>query len=483
MDYAAMGLKVGLEIHQQLDTHKLFCQCESELNDLESKEFTRLLRPAQSEMGEVDAAAASEARRNLRFIYQAPPSVCLVEADEEPPHEVNSEALNITLKFASMVDANPVDEIQFMRKIVIDGSNTAGFQRTGLIALYGNMKMGDFSDGDLTSIGISTISLEEDAARKVRETDSEITYRLDRLGIPLIEIATEPEIRTPEQAKNVALRIGSLLRATKQVKRGIGTIREDLNISISEGARVEIKGVQEPKMISVYVEEEVIRQLLLVEVKKELEIQGVDKNNFSEAKDLSDIFKNTQSKILSKWLDQNGVVYGIKLKGFADLFGTHLTSKIGVPPMNEYTKKERRVMGPEFADYLKPIGIHGLFHSDEVPGYGISEDEVAGVRESLSMEKNDGFVLVAEKEDKVKEATQIIIERALRAFEGVPKETRDPLPDGTTQYSRPLPGKARMYPETDVPPIRINTDMMNIIRSQLPELPEENNIRIIRSRR
>lgn len=479
MDYTALGLKVGLEIHQQLDTHKLFCMCDSELNDLESKEFTRQLRPAQSEMGEVDAAAISEAKRHLRFIYQAPPSTCLVEADEEPPHEVNSEAVDITLKFASMVDAEPVDEIQFMRKIVIDGSNTAGFQRTGLIALNGNMQMGDFSDEDLNSIGILTISLEEDAARKVKETDSEITYRLDRLGIPLIEIATEPGIRTPEQAKNVALRIGSLLRATKQVKRGIGTIREDLNISISAGARAEIKGVQEPKMISVYVEEEVIRQLLLVEVKKELERSGIDKNNFSDAKDLSKIFQNTQSKILSKWLGQKGVVYGIRLKGFAGLFGTDLTSRIGVAPQNEYTKKERRAMGPEFADYLKPIGIHGLFHSDEVPGYGISEQEVAGVKDYLNIGENDGFVLIAEMEDKVKEAASVIMERAKQAFQGVLKETRDPLPDGTTQYSRPLPGKARMYPETDVPPIRITSEKMDIIRSQLPELPEEKEKRFV----
>ncbi len=479
MDYTSLGLKVGLEIHQQLDTHKLFCHCESELNDLESKEFRRLLRPAQSEMGEVDAAAVSEAKRHLKFIYQAPPSVCLVEADEEPPHEVNPEAVDITLKFAAMVEAIPVDEIQFMRKIVIDGSNTAGFQRTGLIALNGNMKMGDYSDGDLTSIGISTISLEEDAARKVSETNSEITYRLDRLGIPLIEIATEPDISTPEQAKNVALRIGSLLRATRQVKRGIGTIREDLNISISEGARVEIKGVQEPKMISVYVEEEVIRQLLLVEVKRELENQGVDKDNFSDAKDLSDIFKNTKSKILSKWLGQNGVVYGIKLKGFAGLFGNQLTSKIGVSPENEYTNKERRAMGPEFADYLKPIGIHGLFHSDEVPGYGISEEEVKGVKRSLDIDENDGFVLIAEKEEKVKEAVKIIIERARQVFSGVPKETRDPLPDGTTQYSRPLPGKARMYPETDVPPIRITSEKMEDIRSHLPELPENKEERFV----
>jgi glutamyl-tRNA(Gln) amidotransferase subunit E len=473
MDYEALGLKVGLEIHQQLDTHKLFCNCKSELNDSDSKEFVRLLRPSQSEMGEVDAAALSEAKKELKFIYEAPPSVCLVEADEEPPHEVNSEALDITLKFASMVDAKPVDEIHFMRKIVIDGSNTAGFQRTALVSLGGKMNLGNLADEGLKSIGISTISLEEDAARKIRETDSEIVYRLDRLGIPLIEIATEPDIKTPSQAKNVALRIGSLLRSTKQVKRGIGTIREDLNISISQGARVEIKGVQEPKMISVYVEEEVIRQLLLVEAEKTIEKRGIDSNDFTETKDLSPIFQDTQSKILAKWILKGGVVYGIKLKGFAGLFGTQLTSNIGISAVNDYTKNERRVLGPEFADYLTPIGIKGLFHSDELPGYGISDENVKAVKEAINVNEEDGFVLVAEMEDKAKKACEVIRNRAIMAFNGVPKETRDPQPDGTTKYSRPLPGKARMYPETDVPPIRITQEKMDLIKSDLPELPED----------
>jgi glutamyl-tRNA(Gln) amidotransferase subunit E len=324
-----------------------------------------------------------------------------------------------------------------------------------------------------------TISLEEDAARKVKESESEITYRLDRLGIPLIEIATKPEIKTPIDAKNVALRIGSLLRATKKVKRGIGTIREDLNISISEGARVEIKGVQEPKLISVYVEEEALRQILLIEARKELLRRKVDKNNFVETKDLSDIFKNTKSKILSQWLDKKGVILGIKLKGFSGLFSSELTSKIGVPSENQHTKKERRVLGPELADYLKSLGIKGLFHSDELPGYGISEEEVNRVNSKLGIKGNDGFVLVAEMEDKAKDAIEIIIKRAKAAFEGVPEETRDPQPDGTTSYSRPLPGKARMYPETDVPPIRITKEKMKKIKALLPELPEEKQRRFI----
>jgi glutamyl-tRNA(Gln) amidotransferase subunit E len=478
MDYMALGLKVGLEIHQQLATHKLFCNCKSELNEDEAREFVRILKPAQSEMGEVDSAAISEAKKHLTFRYQAPASVCLVEADEEPPHEVNSEALDIALEFSALVGSDIVDEIHFMRKIVIDGSNTAGFQRTSMIALGGNMKMGDLAVDGLSSIGISTISLEEDAARKVTESSSEVVYRLDRLGIPLIEIATEPEITTPNQAKNVALRIGALLRATRKVKRGIGTIREDINISISEGARVEIKGVQDPKLISFYVEEEVKRQLLLVEAKKELERRNVDMENFSSTKDLSDIFQNTKSKILSKWLQEGGIVYGIKLTGFAHLLGGELASRLGITRENDHANKERRILGPEFADHIKPLGIKGLFHSDELPGYGISQEEVNAVNSALDMGEMDAFVFIAEMDNKAKEAGNIIINRALQAFSGVLEETRDPQPDGTTTYSRPLPGKARMYPETDVPPIRITKDKMNEIKANLPELPEEKQMRL-----
>ncbi|UCE74992.1 MAG: Glu-tRNA(Gln) amidotransferase subunit GatE [Methanomassiliicoccales archaeon] len=473
MDYQALGLKVGLEIHQQLDTHKLFCNCPSELTDIKALEFERSLHPTQSEMGEVDRTAQTEARRKLRFRYQAPFSICLVECDEEPPHEANSQAINTVLQFAYMVNANPVDEIQFMRKIVIDGSNTSGFQRTALIALGGNMDMGDLASDGPTSIGITTICLEEDAARKVEKKGSEITYRLDRLGIPLIEIATEPVIKTPAQARDVALRIGSLLRATKKVKRGIGTIREDLNISIAEGSRVEVKGVQELKMISTYVEEEAGRQARLVMAKKELEKRGVDRNDISMIKDLTSLFQSTDSKIIKGMIEKGGIVLGIKLMGFDGLLGDQLSNTTG--------EEERRVLGPEFAAYVNTIGVAGIFHSDELPANGISQDEVEKVRNVLKMGEMDAFILIAEQKKKAKEAGEIVIHRALMALEGVPEETRDPLPDGTSRYSRPLPGRARMYPETDVPPIRITKKRMEYVKANLPEMPEEKEMRFVKS--
>jgi glutamyl-tRNA(Gln) amidotransferase subunit E len=473
MDYESLGLKVGLEIHQQLDTHKLFCNCISELNDLEAMEFTRLLRPTQSEMGDVDLAALSEAKRKLHFTYQAPSSVCLVEVDEEPPHEVNSEALDTVLEFAAIVNANFVDEVQFMRKIVIDGSNTSGFQRTALVAMGGKMTMGNLTCEGLSEIGITTICLEEDAARRVEKKGSEITYRLDRLGIPLIEIATEPEIKSPKQAKAVAERIGSLLRATKKVKRGIGTVREDINISIAQGARVEIKGVQELKMISVYVQEELERQMRLVEAKKELKRKKVNEAEFAEIKDITDIFKTTECKVIKRMIEMGGIVIGIRLKGFSGLLGDGLSEKLQT--------NRRGVLGPELAAYLGPLGIGGLFHSEELPGYGITKDEVENVNTSLGIEKTDAFIFIAEKENLVREAVNIVISRAKQAFLGVPNETRDPLLDGTSSYSRPLAGGARMYPETDVPPIRITKEKINQIKASLPELPEQKEKRFIES--
>src|SRR2546427_3566738 len=233
MDYKALGLKCGLEVHQQLATHKLFCACPSLLSEKTEGTFVRRLRPTQSELGEVDAAAVEEARRRLAFLYQVTDNSCLVEADEEPPHEANGNALETGLLVSLMFRARPVGEVHFMRKLVIDGSNTTGFQRSALIAVDGGIAV------DGKRIGIPTILLEEDAARKVSEEEGEVGYRLDRLGIPLVEIATTPDIASPEEAAKVAFGIGSWLRATRRGPRGVGTSRRDPNASIRGGGPVE----------------------------------------------------------------------------------------------------------------------------------------------------------------------------------------------------------------------------------------------------
>src|SRR3989441_11865361 len=292
MDYRALGLKVGLEIHQQLATHKLFCEDVSALVDTaDGQRFRRRLRPTQSEVGEVDAAAIEEAKRRLTFVYETTTNSCLVEADEEPPHPPNPEALDIALEIALLLNARPVSEVDFMRKIVIDGSNTAGFQRSALLALDGHL------DVSGKQIGVPTILLEEDAARKLGEAEGEVVYRLDRLGIPLVELATTPNIETPEEARDVALAFGSLLRATRKVMRGIGTIREDLNVSIAGGARVEIKGVQELRMIATFVEKEVERQRMLLDAAAELKNRSIRAVPL-DVEDLTAAFQETQSQVV-----------------------------------------------------------------------------------------------------------------------------------------------------------------------------------------
>jgi glutamyl-tRNA(Gln) amidotransferase subunit E len=243
-----VGLKIGLEIHQQLNTkRKLFCHCSTALRTEPPQfEIKRKLRPSFSEKGKIDQAALVEVKKGLTFVYQGYDSVCLVELDEEPPHPLSEEAVAIGIEVALLLRAHIVDEIHTMRKIVIDGSNTSGFQRTLLLATGGELTV------EGKTYGIPSICLEEDAARIVETRGEEKVYRLDRLGIPLIEIATDPDITSPEEARDIALALGQILRATGKVKRGLGTIREDLNISIKEGARCEIKGVQGLDLIPVY---------------------------------------------------------------------------------------------------------------------------------------------------------------------------------------------------------------------------------------
>ena len=263
LDYEKIGLKCGLEIHQQLDTKKLFCNCLSLLRQDEPDFIIqRRLHAVAGESGKVDVAAEYQASLKKIYKYQGYDTTCLVELDESPPREINKDALKIALQVSILFNAKILPIIQIMRKTVIDGSNTSGFQRTVLIARDG------FIQTLHGRIGIDTICLEEDSARIISEKDNEKTYRLDRLGIPLIEIATSPDIKNPVQAKEAALYIGNVLRSC-DVKRGIGTIRQDVNVSIKNGKRIEIKGVQEPELIEKAVEEEVKRQFDLIKNKKQ----------------------------------------------------------------------------------------------------------------------------------------------------------------------------------------------------------------------
>jgi len=428
-DYAELGLVAGLEIHQQLDTaNKLFCDCPTERRDPEAtiRSFTRYLHPTKSELGELDEAALEESRVDREFEYLAFDSTCLVEEDDEPPHRLDREALEVTLEIAKLLDMDVVDRAHVMRKIVVDGSNTSGFQRSTLVATDGELET---SDGP---VSVTDMLLEEESAARIEETDEGVRYGLDRLGIPLVEIGTGPDIRSPEQAREAAERIGMLLRSTGHVKRGLGTIRQDVNVSIDRGARIEMKGVQALDEIEQLVRMEVHRQVRLLEVSDELEDREA---SVGDPRGVTDVFADTDSGVIAS----ASTVMAVPLYGFEGLVGAEI-------------QPDRR-LGTEFSDHAKRHGAGGIFHTDELPAYGVTAEEVADLEAAVGADEGDAVALVAASREVAERSIEAVADRARTTLEGVPEETRGANEDGTSRYLRPLPGAARMYPETDVPPV------------------------------
>lgn len=468
IDYTKIGLKVGLEIHQQLNVgSKLFCSCPPELFKEDPEiTFLRRLRPTQSELGQVDPAAFFEFQKGVKILYEANHrSACLVEMDEEPPHPLNVDALRVVLTASLMMNMQPVDEVHVMRKTVIDGSNTTGFQRTSLIAFDGWIKVGE------KTIPMLAAYLEEDAARKTGTEDEgkTIRYRVDRLGIPLIEVATAPVIYSPQEAQEVAFAIGRILRDTGKVMRGLGTIRQDLNVSIPNGNLIEIKGVQELDLIATVIEYEVQRQQNLLAIKDELAHRGVTPDTLKpEFADVTEIFKTSKSKVIRKAVDKNHKVLAVKLPGFNGLTGRELMPNFR--------------LGSELSDYAKFWGrVGGIFHTDEVlANYGITPEEVDALRRAVQAGERDAVVFVADTAENTRDALTAVVDRAKVACTGIPQETRTAKDDGTSRFMRPRPGAARMYPETDIPAQAITVEFVEEVRANLPEPAEKKLARLMK---
>ncbi len=457
LDPASLNLKVGFEIHQQLATKsKLFCDCSCEETKEYDSSFVRKLRPTQSELGAYDPAAMFEFSKMHTVEYQAAfGSSCLVEADEEPPHDVTKEALNTALIFSLALHSKVMHEIHVMRKIVIDGSNTTGFQRTMLVA------SGGYIDIAGRRVGVQSICLEEDAAKLIGDEKGVRKFGLDRLGVPLVEIALEPVTGKPSEIMQVALTLGRLLRASKRVARGLGSIRQDINISVQNGAVVEVKGVQQLDQLVKVIEHEMQRQYGLVVIAQKLKEKNVDiKKVGDRIEDVSDILGNkASSRIVKKILEGGGRIIAIKVQGFAGM--------IGFEPYKDIR------LGRELGKLVKFYDIDGVFHSDELPNYGITEDDVVAVKQRLQMNDNDAFVILGGPNDKVKFASDAIIRRLKAAVDGVPAETRAATPEGTTVFLRPRPGVARMYPETDILPIAISDSMLVSLAGKTPRQWDE----------
>jgi glutamyl-tRNA(Gln) amidotransferase subunit E len=464
-------IKAGLEIHQQLDTKKLFCSCGSALNDAVKGKVVRKLRASRSEMGETDAAALWQSSLDLLYEYEISENSCLVELDEEPPHEANMDALSIGLKVALLLHSEPVDEIHFMRKIVVDGSNTSGFQgfqRTALISTGGYVEVGG------RRIGIQSVCCEEDACRKIERKDRSVVYRLDRLGVPLLEIATEPDIDSPELLKETARKIGMLLRAAGNVRRGIGTIREDINISVEGGSRVEIKGVQELEMLPRIAAGEALRQRRLIDARALLrERKAHAGGRWTERRliDARALLRERKAHAGGRWTDVTPLLSGSESALIASALKK--AERIGAMALIGFRgtlqKDGNSVIGREIAQYLRPLGVKGILHSDELPAYGISEEEKERVSRHLKLGENDAFVLCAAEAGMMDTIFRTVASRAAMSLSGVPEETRDAKEDGTTAYSRPLPGSARMYPETDVLPVSVGHEWTERLKADLPE--------------
>jgi len=448
-------LKVGLEIHQQLASkNKLFCDCKI----IESNEydftFKRNLRPTQSEMGSYDQAALFESKKIKTVKYQSSKNAnCLIESDEEPPRTVNNEALELVLTISLALNCTIEDELHIMRKIVIDGSNTTGFQRTILVGRNG------FLEVEGIRVGIQSVCLEEDAARIISEDkkeDENKAYSLDRLGIPLIEIALEPISNSPIFVTNVAQTVGRLLRSTKKVTRGLGSIRQDVNISTENGPVVEVKGVQQLSQLPLVIEYERKRQDALNQIANELKKRDIDESSFIDnVTDVTQLLSKSSSKVVKKILTGDSRFTAFVLRRFK-----------GILSFEPYPGIR---LGKELGDLVKVYGIGGIFHSDELPNYGITTGDVESISDVLRMDKNDAFVLIGGPTKSLNTVLLELFTRIKKGFSGIVPETRSARLDGVTVFSRPKSGSSRMYPETDIPYISIDEGKLKQLSQDTPQ--------------
>ena len=449
-----VGVKVGLEIHQQLETNKkLFCNCKSIESENYSIKFQRKLRASKSELGEFDPAALFESTKSKTIMYYAnEESSCLVEQDEEPPHELDKDARKIGLVIAAALKSKIFSEIYPMRKTVIDGSNTTGFQRTMLISQGGFYDVGD------KKIGIQSICLEEDAAKNLGDEGTTRKFGLERLGVPLVEIATEPFEVDLSEIKKIALSLGRILRSTKKVKRGLGSIRQDVNVSIKDGGGVviEVKGVQQLDQLEKVVEYEAKRQHGLLKISKKIQETNW-KHDKDDKKDITEMFSKCQSKIIQNAIKKNQKIMAISFKNLKGIFG--------------YLPYEGIRLGKEIAELVRFFGIGGVFHSDELPNYGIETSDIQELRNMLKITENDAFLILAASEEKIHTVIdQIIVRIEHIKNQGIPIDTRLATPTGETKFLRPRPGAARMYPETDIPPIIVTEKELSDVEKNIPKL-------------
>jgi glutamyl-tRNA(Gln) amidotransferase subunit E len=468
-DFEALGFKCGLEIHQQLLTErKLFCRCPPVYrNDPAHFRIIRHMRPTLSEMGTYDGTALMEfkTRKNITYEFFRD-TTCSYEIDDTPPFEMDEKALEISMVIARSMECALVDEVHVSRKQYLDGSIPTGFQRTAIISLGGYVP---WKDG--RKIEIRQISLEEDACREVSDKGHEVVFRTDRLSIPLVEVVTEPNAKNPTEAGEMAEVLGWVMRSTQLVRRGPGATRQDVNVSVEGGRRVEIKGVPFLEWIPPITAGEAVRQHNLLKIKSLLEDRNLDPDRMkideiSNVKyaDVTDIFQDRTLEIMNPWFDgpvKTGTGLDVKavlIPGFREIF-SH-------PTHGDQTFSD------EVAGRLRVIScldrMPNLHTSDDVPFGGITEKDMQKISEKLDAADGDAFVLVWGPERDTLSAVQEVHNRSREAFDGIPHETRQVITPEMTTFERILPGPDRMYPDTDRPPKVVTPEILRRVNEQVP---------------
>lgn len=455
-DYSKIGFKSGLEIHQQLLTEKkLFCRCPSAQYSKDyNAEILRHMRPTLSEMGVYDGTALMEFKTKKNIIYRINRNtICTYEMDDTPPFLINEDALDIALGIGMLYDCNVVDELHIARKQYLDGSIPTGFQRTAIFALDGQIPYKD------RTVKIVQMSIEEDSCREVTDIEHERIYLTDRLGMPLIETVTDPAMRTPQEVAEVAWICINLVRSTNKVRRGMGAAREDVNVSVEGGTRIEIKGVSKISNIPLLTYNEAMRQWNLLRLRDELKQRGIDTKSFkSEVFDITSIIKNPHYQPIVEAIELNLKISCVVLKGFAGLLN--------------WQTQTLTYFSREISDRVRVIAcltkIPNIIHSD-IKGDTITSSDWQTIMKFVNATDDDTMVIVWGSEGDVKTASDEIIIRAREATIGIPGETRQALSDGTNGFERILPGADRMYPDTDLPPQNITQERLDKIKTWLPE--------------
>jgi glutamyl-tRNA(Gln) amidotransferase subunit E len=474
-DYRVLGFMSGLEVHQQLDTKsKLFCRCPAGRRVTRvDAEVLRHMRPTLSELGEYDGTALMEFKTRKEIVYLLErETVCTYEMDDTPPFEIDEQAVRIAIELSELCSLNLVSELHVMRKQYLDGSIPTGFQRTVMVGLTGAVPFRIPELGVDRELRIRQLSLEEDSCREVSDRGHRITFRTDRLGMPLSEMVTEPDLLTPWELQAGGRLLAHVARATGKVRRGPGAARQDVNVSVAGGRRIEIKGVHYRGRLPLLVHNEGFRQLNLLRIKSEMERRGLGREMFDLptkgapwdvsplVSDVGGVVRRSRFGPAREAVERGEVACAVRLQGFQGLLGQ--STQPGVTFFQEIVDRVRVI--------ACPVEPRFMTHSEAADG-GACEAEWRELARSVGADAGDVVVLLwMPKEDAATAAREILI-RAREALEGVPSETRQAFPNGTTGFERILPGPDRMYPDTDTPPLPIPDRTVAEVRAQLAETP------------